>query len=159
MNPQKPLSGITLICQSHQNCDCYKHQWEKACLKRQMTLPPDQMESLSSMCNTGSFTIIRLSWWGLLSDLRFLTLLTSLHSGDISRFNNQHMTKFPAGASAENVRLKRNADYNATKKSSWSSTVTPIYPAIPWTINQKPWLKDIIDNREDAKALSRICII
>lgn len=71
--------------------------------------------------NTGNFDVIRASWVGDYNEpSTFLTLLTSTHSGNISRFNNPAYDKVLAQASTENTVKARNADYNAAEKSSWS---------------------------------------
>lgn len=71
--------------------------------------------------NTGNFDVIRASWVGDYNEpSTFLTLLTSTHSGNISRFNNPAYDKVLARASTENTVKARNADYNAAEKSSWS---------------------------------------
>lgn len=58
----------------------------------------------------------------------FLTLLTSTHSGNISRFNNPAYDKVLARASTENTVKARNADYNAAEKILMEQApIAPIY--------------------------------
>ncbi len=73
----------------------------------------------------------------------FLTLLTSTHSGNISRFNNPAYDKVLAQASTENTVKARNADYNAAEKILMEQA--PIAPIYQYTNGRliKPWLKVI----------------
>lgn len=67
--------------------------------------------------NIGNFDVIRTSWVGDYNEPSiFLTLLTSTHSGNISRFNNPACDKVLAQASTENTVKARNADCNAVEK-------------------------------------------
>ncbi|EPF5526385.1 peptide ABC transporter substrate-binding protein, partial [Shigella flexneri] len=80
----------------------------------------------------------------------FLTLLTSMHSGNISRFNNPAYDKVLAQASTENTVKARNADYNAAEKILMEQA--PIAPIYQYTNGRliKPWLKGYpINNPED----------
>ncbi|MFP1495993.1 ABC transporter substrate-binding protein [Escherichia coli] len=87
--------------------------------------------------NTGNFDVIRASWVGDYNEpSTFLTLLTSTHSGNISRFNNPAYDKVLAQASTENTVKARNADYNAAEKSHGASTDCTNLSIYQWTINQ-----------------------
>ena len=89
----------------------------------------------------------------------FLTLLTSTHSGNISRFNNPAYDKVLAQASTENTVKARNADYNAAEKILMEQA--PIAPIYQYTNGRliKPWLKGYPINNPEDVAYSRTMYI
>ncbi|MFP1451982.1 hypothetical protein ACLB1N_07760 [Escherichia coli] len=90
----------------------------------------------------------------------FLTLLTSTHSGNISRFNNPAYDKVLAQASTENTVKARNADYNAAEKILMEQApgVPPIYQYTNGRLI-KPWLKGYPINNPEDVAYSRTMYI
>ena len=67
--------------------------------------------------NTGNFDVIRASWVGDYNEpSTFLSLLTSSHSGNISRFNDPAYDKIVQQATLETTAKARNADYNMAEK-------------------------------------------
>ncbi|HAJ3395439.1 TPA: peptide ABC transporter substrate-binding protein [Escherichia coli] len=110
--------------------------------------------------NTGNFDVIRASWVGDYNEpSTFLTLLTSTHSGNISRFNNPAYDKVLAQASTENTVKARNADYNAAEKILMEQA--PIAPIYQYTNGRliKPWLKGYPINNPEDVAYSRTMYI
>lgn len=101
--------------------------------------------------NTGNFDVIRASWVGDYNEpSTFLSLLTSTHSGNISRFNNPAYDKVLQQASLENDPRARNADYNEAEKIIAGQA--PIAPIYQYTNSRliKPWVKGYpITNPED----------
>jgi oligopeptide transport system substrate-binding protein len=77
--------------------------------------------------NTGNFDVIRASWVGDYNEpSTFLSLLTSTHSGNISRFNDPAYDKILSQAALETSDKARNDDYNAAEKIIMSKA--PIAP-------------------------------
>lgn len=110
--------------------------------------------------NTGNFDVIRASWVGDYNEpSTFLSLLTSTHTGNISRFNNPTYDKILTQATMENTAEARNADYNAAEKILTEQA--PIAPIYQYTNGRliKPWVKGYpITNPEDV-AYSRTMYI
>lgn len=93
--------------------------------------------------NTGNFDVIRASWVGDYNEpSTFLSLLTSTHTGNISRFTNPAYDKILTQATMENTAEARNADYNAAEKILTEQA--PIAPIYQYTNGRliKPWVKD-----------------
>ncbi|CET41732.1 periplasmic murein tripeptide transport protein, also negative regulator of mulitple antibiotic resistance [Salmonella enterica subsp. enterica serovar Heidelberg] len=89
----------------------------------------------------------------------FLSLLTSTHTGNISRFTNPTYDKILTQATMENTAEARNADYNAAEKILTEQA--PIAPIYQYTNGRliKPWVKGYpITNPEDV-AYSRTMYI
>ncbi|MNO91495.1 Periplasmic murein peptide-binding protein precursor [compost metagenome] len=104
--------------------------------------------------------MIRASWVGDYNEpSTFLSLLTSTHSGNISRFNDPAYDKIINQASLETTAKARNADYNAAEKIL--AEKAPIAPIYQYTNGRliKPWVKGYpINNAEDV-AYSRTMYI
>ncbi|XNM90160.1 hypothetical protein ACLK1X_07525 [Escherichia coli] len=88
----------------------------------------------------------------------FLTLLTSTHSGNISRFNNPAYDKVQPRHRKNTVKA-RNADYNAAEKILMEQA--PIAPIYQYTNGRliKPWLKGYPINNPEDVAYSRTMYI
>lgn len=119
----KPLK-LTLLYNTSENHQkiaiAVASMWKKN-LGVDVKLQNQEWKTYIDSRNTGNFDVIRASWVGDYNEpSTFLTLLTSTHSGNISRFNNPAYDKVLAQASTENTVKARNADYNAAEKSSWS---------------------------------------
>ncbi|VFS36463.1 Periplasmic murein peptide-binding protein precursor [Yokenella regensburgei] len=101
--------------------------------------------------NTGKFDIVRASWVADYNEpSTFLSLLTSTHSGNISRFNDPAYDKVLNQASLETSEKARNTDYNAAEKIL--AEKAPIAPIYQYTNARliKPWVKGYpITNAED----------
>ena len=104
--------------------------------------------------------MIRASWVGDYNEpSTFLSLLTSTHSGNISRFNDPAYDKILTQAALETSEKARNDDYNAAEKIIMAKA--PIAPIYQYTNGRliKPWLKGYpIANPEDV-AYSRTMYI
>lgn len=61
----------------------------------------------------------------------FLSLLTSTHSGNISRFNDPAYDKILTQAALETSEKARNDDYNAAEKSLWRKRPSRRYISTP----------------------------
>lgn len=101
--------------------------------------------------DSGNFDVIRASWIGDYNEpSTFLSLLTSTHSGNISRFNSSEYDKVLKQASLETTLAARNADYNLAEKIIQEQA--PIAPIYQYTNGRliKPWLQGYpINNPED----------
>ena len=125
-----------------------------------ITLDNQEWKTYIDSRNTGNFDVIRASWVGDYNEpSTFLTLLTSTHSGNISRFNNPAYDKVLAQASTENTVKARNADYNAAEKILMEQA--PIAPIYQYTNGRliKPWLKGYPINNPEDVAYSRTMYI
>lgn len=111
--PQKPLK-LTLLYNTSENHQkiaiAVASMWKKN-LGVDVKLQNQEWKTYIDSRNTGNFDVIRASWVGDYNEpSTFLTLLTSTHSGNISRFNNPAYDKVLAQASTENTVKARNAD-------------------------------------------------
>ncbi|MCS5948257.1 hypothetical protein LNP05_15335 [Klebsiella pneumoniae subsp. pneumoniae] len=90
---------------------------------------PGEWKTYIDSRNTGNFDVIRASWVGDYNEpSTFLSLLTSTHSGNISRFNDPAYDKILAQAAVENSAKARNDDYNAAEKIIMvKAPIAPIY--------------------------------
>jgi oligopeptide transport system substrate-binding protein len=100
--------------------------------------------------------VIRASWVGDYNEpSTFLSLLTSTHSGNISRFNSPAYDKLLAQASQEVTDEARNKDYNQAERIIQEQA--PIAPIYQYTNGRliKPWLKGYPINNPEDVAYSR----
>ncbi|MCT7478345.1 ABC transporter substrate-binding protein, partial [Escherichia coli] len=102
--PQKPLK-LTLLYNTSENHQkiaiAVASMWKKN-LGVDVKLQNQEWKTYIDSRNTGNFDVIRASWVGDYNEpSTFLTLLTSTHSGNISRFNNPAYDKVLACASTE----------------------------------------------------------
>ncbi|KNC95592.1 peptide ABC transporter substrate-binding protein [Trabulsiella odontotermitis] len=110
--------------------------------------------------NTGNFDVIRASWVADYNEpSTFLSLLTSAHSGNISRFNDPAYDKVLNQASLETSEKARNADYNEAEKIL--AEKAPIAPIYQYTNARliKPWVKGYPINNPEDVAYSRTMYI
>lgn len=125
-----------------------------------MKLQNQEWKTYIDSRNTGNFDVIRASWVGDYNEpSAFLSLLTSTHTGNISRFTNPNYDKILTQATMENTAEARNADYNAAEKILTDQA--PIAPIYQYTNGRliKPWVKGYpITNPEDV-AYSRTMYI
>ncbi len=137
--PQKPLK-LTLLYNTSENHQkiaiAVASMWKKN-LGVDVKLQNQEWKTYIDSRNTGNFDVIRASWVGDYNEpSTFLTLLTSTHSGNISRFNNPAYDKVLAQASTE-IPLKRVMPITTRQKNprgaSTDCTNLSIYQ---WTINQ-----------------------
>lgn len=101
--------------------------------------------------HTGKFDVIRASWFGDYNEpSTFLSLLTSIHTGNLSRFNNPDYDEVMKQAAMEKDAKARNADYNIAERILREQA--PIAPIFQHTNGRliKPWVKGYpITNPED----------
>lgn len=160
--PAKPLKLKLLYntSESHQKIAIAVASMWKKNLGVDVTLENQEWKTYIDSRNTGNFDVIRASWVGDYNEpSTFLSLLTSTHSGNISRFNDPAYDKILAQAAVENSAKARNDDYNAAEKIIMVKA--PIAPIYQYTNGRliKPWLKGYpITNPEDV-AYSRTMYI
>ena len=151
--PQRPLN-LTLLyntSETHQKIAIAVASMWKKNLGIDVKLQNQEWKTYIDSRNTGNFDVIRASWVGDYNEpSTFLSLLTSKHSGNITRFNDPAYDKVIAQAAQENQASARNADYNAAEKII--AEKAPIIPVYQYTNGRliKPWLKGYpINNPED----------
>lgn len=137
--PQKPLK-LTLLYNTSENHQkiaiAVASMWKKN-LGVDVKLQNQEWKTYIDSRNTGNFDVIRASWVGDYNEpSTFLTLLTSTHSGNISRFNNPAYDKVLARHQRK-IPLKRVMPITIRQKNphgaSTDCTNLSIYQ---WTINQ-----------------------
>ncbi|ECU7016473.1 oligopeptide ABC transporter substrate-binding protein OppA [Salmonella enterica subsp. enterica serovar Anatum] len=159
---QKPLK-LTLLYNTSENHQkiaiAVASMWKKN-LGVDVKLQNQEWKTYIDSRNTGNFDVIRASWVGDYNEpSTFLSLLTSTHTGNISRFTNPTYDKILTQATMENTAEARNADYNAAEKILTEQA--PIAPIYQYTNGRliKPWVKGYpITNPEDV-AYSRTMYI
>ncbi len=151
--PGRPLK-LTLLYNTSENHQkiaiAVASMWRKN-LGVDVKLQNQEWKTYIDSRNTGNFDVIRASWVGDYNEpSTFLSLLTSTHSGNISRFNDPAYDKVMKQAAMEATAKARNADYNAAEKIL--AREAPIAPIYQYTNGRliKPWLKGYpINNPED----------
>jgi len=151
--PSRPLK-LTLLYNTSENHQkiaiAVASMWRKN-LGVDVKLQNQEWKTYIDSRNTGNFDVIRASWVGDYNEpSTFLSLLTSTHSGNISRFNDPAYDKVMKQAAMEPTAKARNADYNAAEKIL--AREAPIAPIYQYTNGRliKPWLKGYpINNPED----------
>ncbi|GAB1439088.1 ABC transporter substrate-binding protein [Providencia sp.] len=149
----KPLE-LTLLYNSSENHQkiaiAIASMWKKK-LGVEVKLVNQEWKTYIDSRNTGNFDVIRASWIGDFNEpSTFLSLLTSLHSGNIPKFNSQQYDDVIASASIETNEQLRNQYYN--KAEAIIAKEAPIAPIYQYTNARliKPWLKGYpIENPED----------
>lgn len=149
----KPLE-LTLLYNSSENHQkiaiAIASMWKKK-LGVEVKLVNQEWKTYIDSRNTGNFDVIRASWIGDFNEpSTFLSLLTSLHSGNIPKFNSQQYDDVIASASIETNEQLRNQYYN--KAEAIIAKEAPIAPVYQYTNARliKPWLKGYpIENPED----------
>ncbi|MBV8042395.1 ABC transporter substrate-binding protein [Pluralibacter sp.] len=160
--PNRPLT-LTLLYNTSENHQkiaiAVASMWKKN-LGVDVKLQNQEWKTYIDSRNTGNFDVIRASWVGDYNEpSTFLSLLTSSHSGNISRFNDPAYDKVIRQATLETTAKARNADYNEAEKIA--AEKAPIAPIYQYTNGRliKPWLKGYpITNPEDV-AYSRTMYI
>ncbi|WP_312317874.1 peptide ABC transporter substrate-binding protein [Atlantibacter hermannii] len=151
--PNKPLN-LTLLYNTSENHQkiaiAVASMWKKN-LGVDVKLQNQEWKTYIDSRNTGNFDVIRASWVGDYNEpSTFLSLLTSTHSGNISRFDDPAYDKVLEQASRENTAEARNMDYNQAEKIL--AEKAPIAPIYQYTNGRliKPWVKGYpINNPED----------
>lgn len=129
--PNRPLK-LTLLYNTSENHQkiaiAVASMWKKN-LGVEVKLQNQEWKTYIDSRNTGNFDVIRASWVGDYNEpSTFLSLLTSTHSGNISRFNDPAYDKILAQAAVENSAKARNDDYNAAEKIIMvKAPIAPIY--------------------------------
>ncbi|EPS2707924.1 peptide ABC transporter substrate-binding protein [Cronobacter turicensis] len=160
--PARPLN-LTLLYNTSENHQkiaiAVASMWKKN-LGVEVKLKNQEWKTYIDSRNTGNFDVIRASWVGDYNEpSTFLSLLTSTHSGNISRFNNPDYDKVLQQAAQENSAKARNDDYNSAERII--STQAPIAPIYQYTNGRliKPWLKGYPINNPEDVAYSRTMYI
>jgi oligopeptide transport system substrate-binding protein len=121
--PNRPLK-LTLLYNTSENHQkiaiAVASMWKKN-LGVEVKLQNQEWKTYIDSRNTGNFDVIRASWVGDYNEpSTFLSLLTSTHSGNISRFNDPAYDKILAQAAVE-IRPKRVTTITTRRKRSlWS---------------------------------------
>lgn len=120
--PNRPLK-LTLLYNTSENHQkiaiAVASMWKKN-LGVDVKLQNQEWKTYIDSRNTGNFDVIRASWVGDYNEpSTFLSLLTSTHSGNISRFNDPAYDKILTQAALETSEKARNDDYNTAEKSLW----------------------------------------
>ncbi|RJT28074.1 peptide ABC transporter substrate-binding protein [Buttiauxella izardii] len=160
--PNKPLK-LTLLYNTSENHQkiaiAVASMWKKN-LGVDVKLQNQEWKTYIDSRNTGNFDVIRASWVGDYNEpSTFLSLLTSSHSGNISRFNSPEYDKILEQASQETTDAARNKDYNMAEKIIQEKA--PIAPIYQYTNGRliKPWLKGYPINNPEDVAYSRTMYI
>lgn len=156
--PNKPLN-LTLLYNTSENHQkiaiAVASMWKKN-LGVDVKLQNQEWKTYIDSRNTGNFDVIRASWVGDYNEpSTFLSLLTSTHSGNISRFNSPEYDKLMQQASQETTDVARNKDYNQAERIIQEQA--PIAPIYQYTNGRliKPWLKGYPINNPEDVAYSR----
>ncbi|WMY76466.1 ABC transporter substrate-binding protein [Buttiauxella selenatireducens] len=160
--PNKPLN-LTLLYNTSENHQkiaiAVASMWKKN-LGVDVKLQNQEWKTYIDSRNTGNFDVIRASWVGDYNEpSTFLSLLTSTHSGNISRFNSPEYDKLMQQASQETTDAARNKDYNQAERIIQEQA--PIAPIYQYTNGRliKPWLKGYPINNPEDVAYSRTMYI
>ncbi|MEZ2574230.1 MULTISPECIES: peptide ABC transporter substrate-binding protein [Buttiauxella] len=160
--PNKPLN-LTLLYNTSENHQkiaiAVASMWKKN-LGVDVKLQNQEWKTYIDSRNTGNFDVIRASWVGDYNEpSTFLSLLTSTHSGNISRFNSPEYDKLMQQASQETTDVARNKDYNQAERIIQEQA--PIAPIYQYTNGRliKPWLKGYPINNPEDVAYSRTMYI
>ncbi|RAT71516.1 peptide ABC transporter substrate-binding protein [Lonsdalea populi] len=111
--------------------------------------------------NSGNFDVIRASWVGDYNEpSTFLSLLTTQHSGNISRFNNAEYDRLMKDSGGQTDGQRLNHEYNQAERILMNEA--PIAPIYQYTNARliKPWVKGYpINNPEDTAYSQMLYII
>lgn len=161
--PNKPLK-LTLLyntSESHQKIAIAVASMWKKTLGADVKLVNQEWKTYIDSRNTGNFDVIRASWVGDYNEAStFLSLLTSTHNSNISKFSNADYDKAVSDASRETNDARRNDDYN--KAEQIIAEQAPIAPIYQYTNGRliKPWVKGYpIANPEDVAYSQEMYII
>lgn len=160
--PTKPLK-LTLLYNTSENHQkiaiAVASMWKKN-LGVDVKLQNQEWKTYIDSRNSGNFDVIRASWVGDYNEpSTFLSLLTSTHSGNISRFNSPAYDKILTQASREATDAARNKDYNQAERIIQEQA--PVAPIYQYTNGRliKPWLKGYPINNPEDVAYSRTMYI
>ncbi|WP_261643529.1 peptide ABC transporter substrate-binding protein [Erwinia mallotivora] len=160
--PTHPLN-LTLLYNSSENNQkiaiAVASMWKKN-LGVTVRLQNQEWKTYIDSRNSGNFDVIRASWIADYNEpSTFLSLLTSTHSGNISRFKDDNYDALLEKASRETSPTIRNDDYNRAEQII--ADKAPIAPLYQFTNGRliKPWVKGYpVTNPEDV-AYSRTLYI
>lgn len=161
--PQKPLN-LTLLYNISENNQkiaiAIASMWKKN-LGVKVKLQNQEWKTYLDSRNGGNFDVIRASWVGDYNEpSTFLSLLTSTHSGNFSRFSNADYDAVLARAARETNAAARNNDYNRAEQILGDEV--PIAPIYQYTNGRliKPWVKGYpITNAEDVAYSRQLYIV
>lgn len=110
--------------------------------------------------NSGHFDVVRASWVGDYNEAStFLSLLTSSHSGNISRFHNAEYDRLMKDTGGQTDSQRLNQEYNQAERILTNEA--PIAPIYQYTNARliKPWVKGYPINNPEDMAYSRMLYI
>ncbi|WP_413482390.1 peptide ABC transporter substrate-binding protein [Morganella psychrotolerans] len=159
-NPMK-LSLLYNSSENHQKIAIAVGSMWKKKLGVDVRLVNQEWKTYIDSRNTGDFDVIRASWVGDYNEpSTFLSLLSSIHTGNISRYHSNKYDELLKTAALETDDDARNADYNEAEKLLAEDT--PIAPIYQYTNGRliKPWLKGYpVNNPEDVAYSHNLYII
>lgn len=124
--------------------------WKKT-LGVEVKLVNQEWKTYIDSRNSGHFDVVRASWVGDYNEAStFLSLLTSSHSGNISRFHNAEYDRLIKDTGGQTDRQRLNQEYNQAERILGNEA--PIAPIYQYTNARliKPWVKGYpINNPED----------
>jgi len=161
--PANPLH-LTLLYNTAENNQkiavAVASMWKKN-LGVEVNLVNQEWKTYLDNRNSGNFDVIRASWVGDYNEpSSFLSILTSQHTGNISRFHQESYDHLLAQASIEQNAQARNEDYDKAEKVI--AEQAPIAPIYQYTNARliKPWVKGYpINNPEDVAYSQQIYIV
>ncbi|GKX42585.1 peptide ABC transporter substrate-binding protein [Pectobacterium carotovorum subsp. carotovorum] len=149
-NPLK-LSLLYNTSESHQKIAIAVASMWKKTLGVDVRLSNQEWQTYIDSRNSGNFDVVRASWVGDYNEpSTFLSLLTSHHSGNITRFKNANYDRVLDEAGNQTNPQALNADYNRAEQILMDEA--PIAPIYQYTNGRliKPWVKGYpITNPED----------
>ncbi|WP_337239139.1 peptide ABC transporter substrate-binding protein [Proteus faecis] len=151
--PHNPLT-LSLLYNNSENHQkiaiAVASMWKKK-LGVKVQLRNQEWKTYIDSRNSGDFDIIRASWVGDYNEpSTFLSLLSSKHAGNISKYQNEQYDEILAFASMAIDSNERNNLYNRAEQMIAEDA--PIAPIYQYTNGRliKPWLKGYpIENPED----------
>ncbi|MEE3661717.1 peptide ABC transporter substrate-binding protein [Brenneria sp. g21c3] len=161
--PGKPLKLSLLYnsSESHQKIAVAVASMWKAKLGVEVKLANQEWQTYIDSRNSGNFDVVRASWVGDYNEAStFLSLLTSQHSGNLSRFKSADYDRLLEETSNQTNAQALNDDYNRAEQILMEEA--PIAPIYQYTNGRliKPWVKGYpIANPEDVAYSHTLYII
>ncbi|MBS0055371.1 ABC transporter substrate-binding protein [Yersinia sp. Marseille-Q3913] len=161
--PDKPLKLSLLYNTSDNNqklAIAIASMWKKT-LGVDVRMINQEWKTYIDSRNTGNFDVVRASWVGDYNEpSTFLSLLTSMHSGNIAKFKSADYDRLLNEAGRQTNPKLLNDDYN--KAEQIIAEQVPIAPIYQFTNGRliKPWVKGYpITNPEDVAYSHTLYII
>ncbi len=135
--PQRPLK-LTLLYNTSENHQkiaiAVASMWKKN-LGVDVKLQNQEWKTYIDSRNTGNFDVIRASWVGDYNEpSTFLSLLTSTHSGNISRFNDRPTIKLSTRQRWKPRRKRVIRTTTWRRKSSWRKRLSRQFTSTPMVV-------------------------